>query len=153
MAPRVKNVKLTKNVNRWLRTGWDWFKHFPLSANPPPFKYPTPTPPIRQNLAIKFRQFSYVFTFFSTNTYLTGTYYISKLSEKCKEFYFIKIISVLWPLRKNTRGWWVIRHRKFPPPSLIHWTDWMKSRGAVHIWVLGPKLMNLALNSKKQKEN
>jgi hypothetical protein len=38
---------------------------------------------------------SYVVTFFSTNTYLNGTYYISKLSEKYKEFYSIKIIPVL----------------------------------------------------------
>ncbi len=38
---------------------------------------------------------SYVFAFSSINTYLKDTYYISKLSEKYKEFYSIKIISVL----------------------------------------------------------
>ncbi len=121
MAPHVKNVTLTKNVSRWLRTGWDWFKHSPLSANPPPFKCPTPMPPIRWNLAIKLRQFSYVFAFFSTNPYLNGTYYIPKLSEKYKEFYSIKIFSVFWTLRKQARGLWIIRHRKFPP--LIHSLD------------------------------
>jgi ubiquitin-protein ligase len=38
--------------------------------------------------------FSYVFTLFLTNTYLNGTYCISKLSEKYKEIYSIKIIPV-----------------------------------------------------------
>ncbi len=39
-----------------------------------------------------------------------------------------------------------------PPPSFIHWITWMKPRGAVHIWVLGPKLMNLAIEQQKQKK-
>jgi hypothetical protein len=47
---------------------------------------------------------SYVFTFFLTNTYLNDTYYISKLSEKYKEFYSIKIIPIFGSLRKFTRG-------------------------------------------------
>jgi hypothetical protein len=47
---------------------------------------------------------SYVFTFFLTNTYLNGTYHISKLSEKYKEFYSIKIFPVSSTLKKNTRG-------------------------------------------------
>jgi hypothetical protein len=47
---------------------------------------------------------SYVFTFFLANTYLNGTYHISKLSEKYKEIYSIKIISVHLTLRQNTRG-------------------------------------------------
>ncbi len=118
MAPRVKNVKVTKNVNQWLRTDWDWSELVPLSATRHRLnarhqrrlteKFGNKTPAI-----------SYVFTFLSTNTYSNGTYYISKLSEKYKEFYSIKIIPIFWTLRTITRGRWVIRHRKFPPP-LIH---------------------------------
>ncbi len=122
MAPRDKKKRKNNEKRQSMASdGLRLIQTLSLSANPPPFKCPTPTPPIRQNLAIKFRQISYVFTFFSTNTYLNGTYYISKLSEKYKEFYSIKSIPVFESLRKFTRGWWVIRHRK--PPPFIHSLD------------------------------
>ncbi len=38
-----------------------------------------------------------------------------------------------------------------PLPPSIHWIVWMTASGAVHIWVLGPKPMNLAINSKSKR--
>jgi hypothetical protein len=102
-VPRVKNVKLTK-------TSVNGFGRVETDSNT--FRCPRTRHCLnarhQRRLTVKFGNktpaISYVFTFFSTNTYLNGTYYISKLSEKYKEFYSIKIFPVSLTLKKNTRG-------------------------------------------------
>ncbi len=75
-----------------------------------------------------------------------------KIIRKIQGILFHKNYSSLLNVKKNYTRIMSNPSPETPLPPSIHWIIWMKASGAVHIWVLRPKLMNLANNSKNRRK-
>jgi hypothetical protein len=121
MAPRVKNVKSNEKRQSMASDGSRLIQTRSLVGNPPPFKYPTTTPPIRQNLALNFRQFFLRFYTFLDVYLLKWHLLYIKIIRKIQGNLFHKNHSSLLDIKEKYTRTMSNPSPETPPPSFIHW--------------------------------